>query len=171
MSKHSFMGFIIAFFVVIFVVSIYYNFSAKDDIDPDFENDVVNTPAVTESVTPSDDSNNKENSEENDSKSADSSVGTSTYTYTNEFGTGDKTTTVSAIQAEQLSGFSGASNHVFYIDGKNDLYYLELTNLVKTKLASNVAQLDNKGGQITAYYRHPHDVYEENGYVTYKAMS
>ena len=51
------------------------------------------------------------------------------------------------------------------------LYHLELTNLVKTKLASNIDHFDMRDGMITAYYKHPHDVYEENQYVTYKEFS
>ncbi len=171
MSKHSFMGFIITFFVIIIVVSLYYNFSAKDTVEPDFGNDMV-TPTVTDTVEPTETPSSEGNSSsENTNSESNVNTNTSTYTYTNEFGSGDKTTTVSAIQAEKLSGFSGASNNVYYIDGKYDLYYLELTNLVKTKLASNVDHMDNKGGQITAYYKHPHDVYEENSHVVYKAIS
>ncbi|MBQ6539052.1 MAG: hypothetical protein IJL76_02110 [Bacilli bacterium] len=168
MSKHSFIGFIVAFFVIIIVISLYYNLSAKDNVKPDFENDIV-TPTVTNTPTPTDNSSSESSESTNNNSNENSN--TNTYTYTNEFGSGDKTTTVSAIQSEQLSGFSGASNNVYYIDGNYDLYYLELTNLVKTKLASNVDHLINKGGQITAYYKHPHDVYEENSHVVYKALS
>ena len=167
MSKQTFIGFMVAFLVVIITVSLYYNLSAKDNIKPQYDEDtsVVTPTNDTSVVSPDQESSEVEEEEE------DVNTNTNTYTYTNEFGSGDKTTTVNAIQAEKLSGFSGASNNVFYIDGKYDLYYLELTNLTKTKLASNVNHFDNKGGQITAYYKNPHDVYEENNYVVYKAMS
>lgn len=169
MSKHSFLGFIITFIVIIVVISLYYNFSAKDSVEPTFDDTVVTSePQVTNSSEPTDDSSS---STANNEVNENSGAPTNTFTYTNEFGSGDKTTTVNAVQAEKLSGFSGASNNVFYIDGKNDLYYLELTNLVKTKLASNVDHFEQKGGQVTAYFKRPHDVYEENRYVTYKELN
>ena len=176
MSKYTFIFFIIAFIVIICFVSVYYNFGAKNVLDANFDNEIVATPSsspdnsVSNNSRSTDVTNNNDNTNSDGSKKK-SDVNTSSYTYTNEFGSGDKTTTVKAIQVEQLSGFSGASNHVFYIDANNDLYYLELTNLVKTKLASNVNHLDNNDGKITAYFEHPHDVYEENRFVTYKAMS
>ena len=176
MSKHAFIFFIIAFIVIICFVSIYYNFGAKNVVDTGFDNELVVTPdnnidtTASSDYTGSDESttNNDSTSNKNNKKN---DVNTNSYTYTNEFGSGDKTTTIKAIQVEQLSGFSGASNHVFYIDANNDLYYLELTNLVKTKLASNVNHMSNIDGNIIAYFEHPHDVYEENRFVTYKVMS
>lgn len=177
MSKYSFIFFIIAFIVIICFVSVYYNLDAKNVLDTNINNEVLATPSsspdnsVSNDYTGMDVTNNNSDNTNSDGTKKKSDVNTSSYTYTNEFGSGDKTTTVKAIQVEQLSGFSGASNHVFYIDANNDLYYLELTNLVKTKLASNVNHMNNIDGKITAYFEHPHDVYEENRFVTYKAMS
>ena len=113
MSKHSFMGFLITFVVIIVVISLYYNFSAKDAVEPAFDDDVVTTePTTTTSPKPSDNSSNNTNNRVVENNGAP----TNTFTYTNEFGSGDKTTTVNAVQAEKLSGFSGASNNVFYIE-------------------------------------------------------
>jgi hypothetical protein len=172
MSKYTFIFFIIVFIVIICSVSVYYNFGAKNVVDTDLTNEIIATPVPTNDInndyTGRDVNTNSNNTNNSNNKKND--VNTNTYTYTNEFGSGDKTTTVKAKQVEQLSGFSGASNNVFYIDANNDLYYLELTNLVKTKLASNVNHMDNNDGRITAYFEHPHDVYEENKFVTYKEM-
>jgi hypothetical protein len=177
LTKQTFLGFIIVFVIIIVVVSVYYKFDAKEAIEPDFENEIVtnsplisSTPAVTEDNSSSNNSSDN-NSNSNDTDSDVNTISTNTYTFTNEFGSGDKTTTVKAIQVEKLSGFSGASNNVFYIDGRYDLYYLELTNLVKTKLASNVNHFDVRDGKVTAYFKRPHDVYEENRFVTYKELS
>lgn len=175
MSKQTFLGFIIVFIIIIVVVSIYYKFDAKEAIEPDFENEIVtNSPLISDTPVVTEDNSSSDNSSDNNSNGTDSDVNTistNTYTFTNEFGSGDKTTTVKAIQVEKLSGFSGASNNVFYIDGRYDLYYLELTNLVKTKLASNVNHFDVRDGRVTAYFKRPHDVYEENRFVTYKELS
>lgn len=171
MSKHAFIGFIIAFLVIIFTVSMYYSFRGKDVVDGDVESDIDNTPVISETVTPSGDrNNNTNNSNSKTTTNNESNPNVESYTYTNEFGSGDKTTTISAIAVIQLSGFSGASNFVFYIDGSYDLYYLELTNLVKTKLASNVRNISGRDSVI-AHYKRPHDVYVENKYVTYKELS
>lgn len=170
MSKHAFIGFIIAFIIIIFTISMYYSFKGKEVVDGEVESD---TPVVSETISPSGDSNNSTTNNNKTTNDENDDVVTSnveSYTYTNEFGSGDKTTTISAIKVIQLSGFSGASNFVFYIDGRYDLYYLELTNLVKTKLASNVRNISGRDSVI-AQYKRPHDVYSENKYVTYKELS
>ena len=61
MSKHAFIGFIIAFLVIIFTVSMYYSFRGKDVVDGDVESDIDNTPVISETVTPSGDRNNNTN--------------------------------------------------------------------------------------------------------------
>ena len=172
MSKHAFIGFIVAFIIIIFTISMYYSIRGKDVLDGKVENDVENTPVISETVTPSEEKNNNSSNSKttNNESSNETNSNVESYTFTNEFGSGDKTTTISAVEVIQLSGFSGASNFVFYIDGKYDLYYLELTNLVKTKLASNVRKISGRDS-VVAYYKRPHDVYAENKYVTYKEVS
>ena len=89
------------------------------------------------------------------------------YTYTNEFGDNTKKITIKAKQVIALEGFSGASSNVYYIGEDNKLYYLELSNLTTTPIATNIDHLEQEE-KIIAYYNEPHEVLNNSQYVIYE---
>ena len=102
MSKHSYLFMMIALIVVGVVAAFVYQHNNLDKLDEVEDEEVVATPSTTPTV--SDDSNDEYGSSLVE------------YTFKNEFGDGTKTIAVKARQVEQLSGFSGATANVYYID-------------------------------------------------------
>ena len=155
MSKHSYLFMMIALIVVGVVAAFVYQHNNLDKLDEVEDEEVVATPSTTPTV--SDDSNDEYGSSLVE------------YTFKNEFGDGTKTISIKARQVEQLSGFSGATANVYYIDKDYNLYHLELVDeFPATKLATNIKKLELTDDGIVAYFENPQDIVEEDNYVSYK---
>lgn len=155
MSKHSYVFMMIALIVVGVVAAFVYQHNNLDKLDEVEEQEFVVTPSTTPIV--SDDSNDEYGSSLVE------------YTFKNEFGDGTKTISIKARQVEQLSGFSGATANVYYIDKDYNLYHLELVDeFPATKLATNIKKLELTDDGIVAYFENPYDIVEEDNYVSYK---
>lgn len=155
MSKHSYLFMMIALIVVGVVAAFVYQHNNLDKLDEVEDEEVVATPSTTPTV--SDDSNDEYGSSLVE------------YTFKNEFGDGTKTISIKARQVEQLSGFSGATANVYYIDKDYNLYHLELVDeFPATKLATNIKKLELTDDGIVAYFENPYDIVEEDNYVSYK---
>ncbi len=155
MSKHSYLFMMIALIVVGVVAVFVYQHNNLDKLDEVEDEEVVATPSTTPTV--SDDSNDEYGSSLVE------------YTFKNEFGDGTKTISIKARQVEQLSGFSGATANVYYIDKDYNLYHLELVDeFPTTKLATNIKKLELTDDGIVAYFENPYDIVEEDNYVSYK---
>ena len=158
MSKHGYLFMMIALIVVGFVAVFVYQNNNLDKLD-EAENEVITTPSNSPVV--SGDSNEESNEEYGSSLVE--------YTFKNEFGDGTKTIAVKARQVEQLSGFSGATANVYYIDKEYNLYHLELVDdFPTTKLATNIKKLELTDSGLIAYFENPYDIVQEDNYVTYK---
>ena len=99
------------------------------------------------------------------------SQGRKTYTFRNEYGNNDKEIKIEADYIERLSGFSGATNNVYYVKD-NTLYYLELKDLNNVILATGVIGItksDTSG--IYAFCNKQFDRKADNEYVTYLAAN
>lgn len=155
MSKHSYLFMMIALIVVGVVAVFVYQHNNLDKLDEVEDEEVVATPSTTPTV--SDDSNDEYGSSLVE------------YTFKNEFGDGTKTISIKARQVEQLSGFSGATANVYYIDKDYNLYHLELVDeFPTTKLATNIKKLELTDDGIVAYFENPYDIVQEDNYVSYK---
>ena len=155
MSKHSYLFMMIALIVVGVVAAFVYQHNNLDKLDEVEDEEVVATPSTTPTV--SDDSNDEYGSSLVE------------YTFKNEFGDGTKTIAVKARQVEQLSGFSGATANVYYIDKEYNLYHLELVDdFPTTKLATNIKKLELTDSGLIAYFENPYDIVQEDNYVSYK---
>ena len=155
MSKHSYLFMMIALIVVGVVAVFVYQHNNLDKLDEVEDEEVVATPSTTPTV--SDDSNDEYGSSLVE------------YTFKNEFGDGTKTISIKARQVEQLSGFSGATANIYYIDKDYNLYHLELVDeFPTTKLATNIKKLELTDDGIVAYFENPYDIVEEDNYVSYK---
>ena len=155
MSKHSYLFMMIALIVVGVVAVFVYQHNNLDKLDEVEDEEVVATPSTTPTV--SDDSNDEYGSSLVE------------YTFKNEFGDGTKTIAVKARQVEQLSGFSGATANVYYIDKEYNLYHLELVDdFPTTKLATNIKKLELTDSGLIAYFENPYDIVQEDNYVSYK---
>ena len=155
MSKHSYLFMMIALIVVGVVAVFVYQHNNLDKLDEVEDEEVVATPSTTPTV--SDDSNDEYGSSLVE------------YTFKNEFGDGTKTISIKARQVEQLSGFSGATANVYYIDKDYNLYHLELVDeFPATKLATNIKKLELTDDGIVAYFENPYDIVQEDNYVSYK---
>ncbi len=154
MSKHSYLFMMIALIAVGVIAGYVYQHNNLDKLD-EVENEVITTPSNTPVV--SDDSN------------IDYGSSLVEYTFKNEFGDGTKTIAIKARQVEQLSGFSGATANIYYIDKDYNLYHLELVDdFPTTKLATNIKKLELTDSGIVAYFENPYDIVEEDNYVSYK---
>lgn len=155
MSKYSYLFMMIALIVVGVVAVFVYQHNNLDKLDEVEDEEVVATPSTTPTV--SDDSNDEYGSSLVE------------YTFKNEFGDGTKTISIKARQVEQLSGFSGATANIYYIDKDYNLYHLELVDeFPTTKLATNIKKLELTDDGIVAYFENPYDIVEEDNYVSYK---
>lgn len=157
MNKYTFTIFLAILLVIILIGTIVYR---KDNVEELTElhddNNIVET------------NTNEEVKEENVSgNNTTTKNNVQPYTYTNEFGDNKKKTTFNAKQVVTLKGFSGASSNVYYIGEDNRLYYLELTNLTTTPIATNIDHLELKDNVI-AYYNEPHEVLYDSQYVVYE---
>lgn len=155
MSKHSYLFMMIALIVVGVVAVFVYQHNNLDKLDDVEDEEIVSTPSTTPTV--SDDSNDEYGSSLVE------------YTFKNEFGDGTKTISIKARQVEQLSGFSGATANVYYIDKEYNLYHLELVDeFPTTKLATNIKKIELTDDGIVAYFENPYDIVQEDNYVSYK---
>lgn len=155
MSKHSYLFMMIALIVVGIVAVFVYQHNNLDKLDDVEDEEIVATPSTTPTV--SDDSNDEYGSSLVE------------YTFKNEFGDGTKTISIKARQVEQLSGFSGATANVYYIDKDYNLYHLELVDeFPTTKLATNIKKIELTDDGIVAYFENPYDIVQEDNYVSYK---
>ncbi len=155
MSKHSYLFMMIALIVVGIVAVFVYQHNNLDKLDDVEDEEVVATPSTTPTV--SDDSNDEYGSSLVE------------YTFKNEFGDGTKTISIKARQVEQLSGFSGATANIYYIDKDYNLYHLELVDeFPTTKLATNIKKIELTDDGIVAYFENPYDIVQEDNYVSYK---
>lgn len=155
MSKHSYLFMMIALIVVGIVAVFVYQHNNLDKLDDVEDEEIVATPSTTPTV--SDDSNDEYGSSLVE------------YTFKNEFGDGTKTISIKARQVEQLSGFSGATANIYYIDKDYNLYHLELVDeFPTTKLATNIKKLELTDDGIVAYFENPYDIVQEDNYVSYK---
>ena len=155
MSKHSYLFMMIALIVVGIVAVFVYQHNNLDKLDDVEDEEVVST--TTNSPVVSDDSNDEYGSSLVE------------YTFKNEFGDGTKTISIKARQVEQLSGFSGATANIYYIDKDYNLYHLELVDeFPTTKLATNIKKIELTDDGIVAYFENPYDIVQEDNYVSYK---
>lgn len=155
MSKHSYLFMMIALIVVGVVAVFVYQHNNLDKLDEVEDEEIVATPSTTPTV--SDDSNDEYGSSLVE------------YTFKNEFGDGTKTISIKARQVEQLSGFSGATANIYYIDKDYNLYHLELVDeFPTTKLATNIKKIELTDDGIVAYFENPYDIVQEDNYVSYK---
>lgn len=156
MSKHSYVFMMIALIVVGFVAVYVYQHNNLDKLNETPDDEIVSTPSSRPTGT----------GDFNDVEYGSSLV---EYTFKNEFGDGTKTISVKARQIEQLSGFSGATANVYYIDKEYNLYHLELVDdFPTTKLATNIKKLELTDSGVVAYFENPYDIVEEDNYVSYK---
>lgn len=155
MSKHSYLFMMIALIVVGVVAVFVYQHNNLDKLDEVENEEIVATPSTTPTV--SDDSNDEYGSSLVE------------YTFKNEFGDGTKTISIKARQVEQLSGFSGATANIYYIDKDYNLYHLELVDeFPTTKIATNIKKIELTDDGIVAYFENPYDIVQEDNYVSYK---
>ena len=157
MSKWTFTVFLTILIIIIIIGTIVYR---KDNVERLTElhddNNIVetnNNEEIVEETITGYDNNTKNNVQE--------------YTYTNEFGDNTKKITIKAKQVIALEGFAGASSNVYYIGEDNKLYYLELSNLTTTPVATNIDHLE-QDGKIIAYYNEPHEIINNSQYVVYE---
>ena len=157
MSKWTFTLFLAILIIIIIIGTIVYR---RDNVEKLTElhddNNIVetnNNEEVVEETVTGTNNNSKSDVQE--------------YTYTNEFGDNTKKITIKAKQTISLEGFAGASSNVYYIGEDNKLYYLELSNLTTTPIATNIDHLE-QDGNIIAYYNEPYEVLNNSQYVTYE---
>ncbi len=85
------------------------------------------------------------------------------YTITNQEGEEVK---INANKTVTATGFAGASNHVFYLDG-SDLYYMDLSQNSKELIATGATDLYLNGEDVTCKLGSDGKVIKENNYITY----
>lgn len=159
MNKTTFLGFLAIFVIALFVVGIVYNNGGKEVFD---DPGVSNTTKKSDITPAGGDVEDVDPEEETDATE---------YTFTNEYGDGQKSVKVMAKKTVRLSGFSGANSHVYYIDESYNLYHLELANLTKTKLATNIRNIETEYENVIAYFDTSYEIVNDDDYVTYKKMS
>lgn len=89
------------------------------------------------------------------------------YQFKDEFGSGQKMITIKAVECERLSGFSGASSHVYCVTGNKDLIHLELVNLTQVVVAGNIENIEVNNDGVLAYYINNYNAKTEDSNVTY----
>ena len=146
MNKTTFLALLSIFVVALFVVGLVYNNGAKDVIEDSSSAKIEDTDVP----------------EQGDVQE---------YTFTNEYGDGEKSIKIEAKKTVRLSGFSGANSNVYYIDIDNNLYHLELANLTKKKLATNIKNIESEYENIIAYFNTSYEIINDDDYVVYKKMS
>lgn len=87
-----------------------------------------------------------------------------TYTFENQTG---EEVNIKAEKVVQATGFAGASNHVFYLEGST-LYYEDLAKESKTVLAENINDLYLDGDRVTAKLDKNGKIITENNYIVYE---
>ena len=161
MNKTTFLALLSIFVVALFVVGIVYNNGAKDVIEDSAGANIEDKG----SINPASGGAEEEDidvPEQNDVQE---------YTFTNEYGDGEKSVKIEAKKTVRLSGFSGANSNVYYIDIDNNLYHLELANLTKKKLATNIKNIESEYENIIAYFNTSYEIISDDDYVVYKKMS
>lgn len=88
------------------------------------------------------------------------------YSFSNDFGDGNKTITIKASKCLQLGGFAGASNNVYYLKDGN-LYFMTLVNFETKLLATNISDISLKEVVIATTTEKTMKI-EDNQYVQYK---
>ncbi len=80
-----------------------------------------------------------------------------------------KTITINATKLVSATGFSGASNHVFYLKEQN-LYYRNISteNNKEELLASNITDISIEGDSVIATKQSNTKILTENNYITYR---
>ena len=161
MNKTTFLAFVAIFVVALLVIGIVYNNGAKEVLEEAGSNqleektNIVPAGGESEEIDP-------DVPEESDAKE---------YTFTNEYGDGEQSIKIMAKKTVRLSGFSGANAHVYYIDESSNLYHLELANLKKTKLATNIRDIETEYENVIAYFNTSYEIINDDDYVIYKKMS
>ena len=160
MNKTTFLALLSIFVVALFVVGLVYNNGAKDVIEDSSSAKIEDN----ESINPA-----SGGTEEDIDVPEQGDV--QEYTFTNEYGDGEKSIKIEAKKTVRLSGFSGANSNVYYIDIDNNLYHLELANLTKKKLATNIKNIESEYENIIAYFNTSYEIINDDDYVVYKKMS
>lgn len=159
MNKTTFLAFVAIFVVALLVIGIIYNNGTKEVLEEAGNTQVEEN---TNIVPAGGESEDTDVPEESDAKE---------YTFTNEYGDGEQSIKVMAKKTVRLSGFSGANAHVYYIDESSNLYHLELSNLKKTKLATNIRDIETEYENVIAYFNTSYEIINDDDYVVYKKMS
>ncbi|MDD6323540.1 MAG: hypothetical protein PUA73_02905 [Bacilli bacterium] len=73
---------------------------------------------------------------------------------------------ITANKTISATGFAGASNHVFYLDG-TDLYYTNLANNTKELIATGVTDIYLDGEDVMANLGAGGKILKENDYISY----
>lgn len=73
---------------------------------------------------------------------------------------------IEANKEVTATGFAGANNHVFYLQG-NDLYYKNISTGVNELIATGVTDLYLNGADVTAELGKDGKILKENNYITY----
>ena len=158
MNKESFLAFLGVLILVILGVSIHYmTIGIKD--------------ARMEKTTPGNTIVNNNNQTTETEEDEDIEYGNSSlqeYTFKDEYGSGEKEVTVKAKKCATLSGFTGASSNVFYIDWEDKLHHLELSYLEDKVIATNINDFEVTDDGLIAYYKDTYSEVENNSYVKYK---
>ena len=89
------------------------------------------------------------------------------YQFKDEFGSGSKLITIKAVDCDRLSGFTGASSHVYCVTGNKELIHLELVNLTQRVVATNIDRIEINNNGVLAYYDSNYNKKSEDSYVTY----
>ena len=160
MNKTTFLALLSIFVVALFVVGLVYNNGAKDVIEDSSSAKIEDNGSINPASGGAEEDTDVP--EQGDVQE---------YTFTNEYGDGEKSIKIEAKKTVRLSGFSGANSNVYYIDIDNNLYHLELANLTKKKLATNIKNIESEYEHIIAYFNTSYEIINDDDYVVYKKMS
>lgn len=160
MNKTTFLALLSIFVVALFVVGLVYNNGAKDVIEDSSSAKIEDNGSISPASGGAEEDTDVP--EQGDVQE---------YTFTNEYGDGEKSIKIEAKKTVRLSGFSGANSNVYYIDIDNNLYHLELANLTKKKLATNIKNIESEYENIIAYFNTSYEIINDDDYVVYKKMS
>ena len=160
MNKTTFLALLSIFVVALFVVGLVYNNGAKDVIEDSSSAKIEDNGSINPASGGAEEDTDVP--EQGDVQE---------YTFTNEYGDGEKSIKLEAKKTVRLSGFSGANSNVYYIDIDNNLYHLELANLTKKKLATNIKNIESEYENIIAYFNTSYEIINDDDYVVYKKMS
>ncbi len=109
------------------------------------------------------DINNPEGTEVKVSKKESSKSDMKEYTFENQMGEEVK---IDANKEVTSTGFAGANNHVFYLQG-SDLYYKNISTGVNELIATGVTDLYLNGEDVTAELGKDGKIVKENNYINY----